>query len=111
MLKGNRNALSDPSSVLLSASVAKAMFGNSDPLNKTLKFDNKIDFKVAGVFEDLPQNTTLNEIKFLLPWTKYITTENWLRDAQTQWNNHSFQCYVQIDDIVDISSYPAGSEI
>jgi putative ABC transport system permease protein len=102
MLRGNNNALSDPSSVLLSASVAKSMFGNSDPLNKTLKFDNKTDFKVAGVFEDLPNNTTLNDIKFLLPWKKYITTENWLRDAETQWNNHSFQCYVQINDNIDI---------
>src|SRR3569832_1375887 len=31
MLKGSRNALKDPSSILISASTAKAFFGDSDP--------------------------------------------------------------------------------
>ena len=30
MLQGRRNALNDPSSILLSASAAKAFFGNED---------------------------------------------------------------------------------
>src|SRR5207249_2712713 len=37
MLEGNINALDDPSSVLLSASIAKALFGNTNPINKTVK--------------------------------------------------------------------------
>lgn len=41
MPKGNRNALTDPSSILISASRAKAYFGDSDPINKTLKIDNR----------------------------------------------------------------------
>ncbi len=97
MLKGNINALSDPSSVLVSASIAKSLFGNADAMNKTIKLDNKNDFKVAGVYEDFPHNTTLYDAKLFLPWTKYITIENWLKDAQTQWNNHSFQAYVQVN--------------
>ena len=35
MLRGTWNSLDDPSSVLLSASAAKAYFGNEDPVNKT----------------------------------------------------------------------------
>ena len=80
MIAGNINALSDPSSVLLSASIAKALFGNTDPINKTVKFDNKMDFKVAGVFKDFPHNTTLYDSKLFLPWKKYITTEDWLKE-------------------------------
>jgi ABC-type antimicrobial peptide transport system permease subunit len=98
MIEGNSKALDDPSSVLLSASIAKALFGNANPINKTVNFDNKFDFKVAGVFEDLPHNTTLRETKLLLPWKKYVTTESWLTTAQTQWNNHSFQAFVQVND-------------
>jgi putative ABC transport system permease protein len=102
MIEGNVHALDDPSSVLLSVSVAKALFGNGSAMNKTVKFDNKNDFKVAGVYEDLPHNTTLYDVKLLLPWKKYITTEGWLKDAQTQWNNHSWQAYVEVNDNADI---------
>ena len=103
MIKGNRNALNDPSSVLISTSIAKALFGDADAINKTIKFDNRFDFKVAGVFEDFPHNTTLYDSKLLLPWKKYITTEEWLKNAATQWNNHSWQAFVQVADNADIA--------
>jgi ABC-type antimicrobial peptide transport system permease subunit len=103
MLKGNINALNDPSSVLLSESMAKTLFGNEDAINKMVRFDNKDNFKVEGVYEDLPHNSTLYETKLLLPWKKYITTEDWLKNAMTQWNNHSWQAYVQMADNIDMA--------
>ena len=103
MLKGDINALGDPSSVLLSESVAKALFGNTNALNMMVKFDNKNNFKVAGIYQDLPHNSTLYETKLLLPWKKYITTEDWLKNAMTQWNNHSWQAYAQMADHVDMA--------
>src|SRR6185437_2840302 len=102
MIEGNINALGDPSSVLLSETLAKTLFGSVDAMNKTVKFDNKEDYKVAGVYEDFPHNTTLYETKLLLPWKKYITTEQWLKDAATQWNNHSWQAYVQMADNINM---------
>ena len=107
MIKGNINALNDPSSVLINASIAKSLFGNEDAINKTIRFDNKYDFKVAGVFEDLPHNTTLYDAKLFLPWKKYITTEDWLKRAATQWNNHSWQCFVQLNDNIDAAKLTA----
>jgi ABC-type antimicrobial peptide transport system permease subunit len=102
MRSGNINALSDPSSILISASMAKTLFGNTEALNKMIKLDNKDNYKVAGVFEDLPHNTTLYNAKLFLPWKKYITTEDWLKDAATQWNNHSWQTFVQMADNVNM---------
>jgi len=102
MLKGNINALSDPSSILINASLAKTLFGNTDPINKMIRLDNKDNYKVEGVYEDFPHNTTLKDTKLLLPWKKYITTEKWLKDAATQWNNHSWQAYVQVADHIDM---------
>ncbi len=101
MIKGT-NGLNDPSSILLCESLAKRLLGNSDPINKMVKLDNKDSYKVAGVFEDLPHNTSLYATKLLLPWKKYITTEQWLKDAATQWNNHSWQAYVQIAENVNM---------
>jgi putative ABC transport system permease protein len=102
MLKGNINALSDPSTILINASLAKTFFGDADPINKTIRLDNKDNYKVAGVFEDFPHNTTLNDTKLLLPWKKYITTEKWLKDAATQWNNHSWQAFAQVADKINM---------
>ncbi len=102
MLSGDINALSDPSTILINASLAKTFFGDDDPINKTIRLDNKDDFKVAGVFEDFPRNTSLNDTKLFLPWKKYITTEEWLKNAATQWNNHSWQAFVQVADKIDM---------
>ncbi|MGN6265976.1 MAG: ABC transporter permease [Ginsengibacter sp.] len=102
MLQGNINALSDPSSILLSETLAKTLFGNDNALNKMIKLDNKESYKVAGVFEDLPRNTSLYDAKYFLSWKKYVTTQEWLKNAATQWNNHSFQAYVQVADNVDM---------
>jgi len=107
MIKGSISGLHNPSSILLSASVAEALFGNIDPINKVVKIDNKENYKVTGIYEDLPRNTTLYTTKILLAWAKYLTTENWLKEANTQWGNHSFQAFVQVNDhadIVDVSN-------
>jgi putative ABC transport system permease protein len=102
MLKGNVNALSDPSTILINASLAKTLFDDANPINKIIRLDNKDNYKVAGVFEDFPRNTTLHDTKLLLPWKKYITTEQWLKDAATQWNNHSWQAFVQVADNINM---------
>ncbi|MEP7233470.1 MAG: ABC transporter permease [Ginsengibacter sp.] len=104
IIKGNINALNDPSTILLCASMAKTLFGSTDVINKIVKLDNKDVYKVAGVFEELPHNTTLYDTKLLLPWKKYITTEEWLKNAATQWNNHSWQAYVQMANNVNMAA-------
>ncbi|MGN6530125.1 MAG: ABC transporter permease [Ginsengibacter sp.] len=104
MIRGNVHALSDPSSIIINATLEKTLFGNADPLNQMLKLDNKESYKVAGVFEDLPYNTTLYSSKYFLPWKKYITTQKWLKDAATQWNNHSWQAFVQLANNVNMDA-------
>ncbi|SKB56755.1 ABC transporter permease [Dyadobacter psychrophilus] len=103
MLKGDiKTALKDPGSVVISESVAKALFGKEDPLNKTLKLDIKKDVKVTGVYEDIPFNSEFNDLNLLLTWNDYLLAENWVKEAQTQWGNHSFQFYAQVADHADI---------
>jgi len=103
MKQGNLKGLKDPLAILISASVAKSLFGSADPMNRTIRLDNRFDFKVAGVYEDFPKNTTLNDTKILLAWDKYITTDKWLIDAATQWGNHSWQCFVQLRPTADMT--------
>src|ERR1700753_4403912 len=57
MVYGTKEALKDSDDIILSESVAKAYFGNEDPLNKVMKIDNRQDVKVAGVYKDVPHHS------------------------------------------------------
>jgi len=98
MLKGSRNGLQDPSSILISQSVATALFANANPMGLPVKFDNKASLTVAGVYEDLPQNTTLCDIAFIASWDYYAASHPWVKRAINNWGESSFQLYVQMED-------------
>jgi len=101
MLEGRRDALKDPSSILLTQSVAKSLFGNAPAMGQIIKADNKLNYKVAGVFEDLPRNSSIYSTKFLTPWDRYVSENDWVKRSETQWGNHSFQIFVQLQPNVD----------
>lgn len=107
MLKGSQKGLKDPYSILISESVATALFGDTDPINKIVKVDNKTNVKVTGVYEDLPHNTTLNEVTFVLSWEMYLATESWVKNSQDQWNNNSFQTFAELNPNADFDKVSA----
>jgi putative ABC transport system permease protein len=61
LIKGDPgSALKDPSSIVLSESLAAKCFGSEDPMNKTVEmvvFGEKALCKVTGVFRDVPRNS------------------------------------------------------
>jgi ABC-type antimicrobial peptide transport system permease subunit len=102
MVAGTRTALKDATSVLISSSTAKALFGTADPLNKAMRIDNKLDVKVGGVYEDIAYNSTFNDLEFIASWDLYLTSEDWLKRAVEQWGNNSFQLYAQLAPEADL---------
>jgi putative ABC transport system permease protein len=107
MIKGNRKALHDRSSIILSASSAKALFGDSNPMDQIIKMDNTWTLKVAGIYENMPNNNEFADLNFIAPWDMYITTEPWLKNAQTSWGNNSFQLFAQLNPNADITKVSA----
>jgi putative ABC transport system permease protein len=93
IIAGSGQSLHDPSTLLLAQSAAKALFGNEDPIGKTIALDNHAPFKVGGVYADQPFNTTWHEIKVLLPWGNQQNA--YLRD-NTDWEDHSAFCYAEL---------------
>jgi putative ABC transport system permease protein len=61
-LQGDSTALNDPSSLLLTESMAIKYFGRTDILGETITLDNRFDFTVAAVIEDPPLNTHFNSL-------------------------------------------------
>jgi ABC-type antimicrobial peptide transport system permease subunit len=92
-IKGDIAAAKDPSTVLISQSLATALFGKTDPIGKTVKGGNQIDFRVGGVYEDIPRNTSFYGLQIILPWDN---KGNGYRNASTDWFDHDGNLYVEL---------------
>ena len=58
IIKKNTNKiLRTNQSILLSQNTARKIFGDTDPIGKTIKLDNEDDYIVEGIFEDYPLNS------------------------------------------------------
>jgi len=101
MLKGNRDGLKDPTSILISASTAKAFFGNNDPMYKVLKLNNQDNLKIAGIYEDLPKNSTLADMAFIEAWDRFAS-DNQLSQMKEPWRPNFVTLYVQLADNADL---------
>lgn len=95
MVKGNWDGLHDPHSILLSASTAKAMYGDADPMGRLLKINTNMNVKVTGVYKDLPHNTKFHNIKFFAPWELGLLHNPWLKDQP--WDNNFLHIYCEIN--------------
>jgi putative ABC transport system permease protein len=68
LIKGNaQTALKDIYSIVITEEFAKKVFGNEDPMGKTIRGDNTDNFTVTGVLKTLPNNTDFR-FEYLLPW-------------------------------------------
>jgi len=104
MIQGTRKGLTDLKSIMLSQSVATAVFGKEDPMGKMLKIDNRVDVKVTGVYEDLPDNTSFRNVKLLMPWDLYLNQNPWVEKMENPWGSNFTQTYVQIADNADMNT-------
>ncbi|HEY1166988.1 MAG TPA: ABC transporter permease [Chitinophaga sp.] len=103
MICGSRAGLRDPYSIMLSASTAKALFGDTNPVDKIVRINNENSVKVTGVFEDLPLNSEFNAVKFFSPWKLWEANNDWVQQrAINEWNNHFLRLYVELKPGVSI---------
>jgi ABC-type antimicrobial peptide transport system permease subunit len=103
LLKGDpASALKDPYSIVLTSSLSKALFGDTDPIGKTVRIDNMHDVKVTGILQDIPKNSSL-QFNYLIPFSYKVATEDWMKDAATSWYNNSFQIFVALKPGADLA--------
>jgi hypothetical protein len=83
---------------------ANAFFGDRDPINEMMRIDNLMDVKVTGVYADMPHNSQFKDLNFIASWDLFVSTQSWIQNARDsrQWDNSSFQLYVEISDNADM---------
>jgi putative ABC transport system permease protein len=118
MFSGSRSGLDHPNSVLLAASVAKAFFGDANPVGKLLLLPNEWDpggtltVTVTGVYDDLPQNSSFTGVQFLLPWQLYVAHNPFV--VTSAWDDHRFNVYAELRPglkFADINSRIGDAEL
>lgn len=106
MLRGSRNGLNDLNSILLSETAARSFFGDTDPVGKIIKINNRQDVKVTGVYQDLPDNSSFADLAFIAPWQLLVKSDN--LESRVGWGNNWFQTIVQIADNADMATVSAN---
>lgn len=97
-LAGDPNtALNEPTNIVITQSTAKTFFKDQDPLNRTIRIDNGDELKVTGLIEDVPKQSFF-EFDYILPFSYYEKTNEWVRNSKQGWDNNSFQMYVLLQE-------------
>ncbi len=102
--KGSIEGLKDVHSIMISQTTAASLFGNENPLGKTINIDGKTDMQVTAVYEDLPYNSSFYHLHFITPWKYYVNSQKWIKESLKYWDSNSFQMYVRLRPNIDFQS-------
>ncbi len=94
MLDGSADALKDPTSILVSATLAKALFGTTAISGRTVRSGDTLILKIGGVYADPPDNVSLHP-QFLASWDN---NANPGKKLTNDWTDHHYQLFVQINE-------------
>jgi putative ABC transport system permease protein len=95
--------LHDPFTIVLSRSLARKYFGDTNPIGKTLKTNGRREYVVSGIFEDLPATSHM-KIDGLLSFSSLFRI--WKTEI-TSWQWDGFMTYVLLEDHADARSFEA----
>ena len=104
-IRGDKSAaLSDPSSIILTQSSVKALFGDENPMGQVIKVDNQYLMKVTAVVNDNPQNSSFN-FDALMSWQGFEAHNSWIKTSG--WGNYSFQTYAMLKPTASLAAVNA----
>ncbi len=92
----------DPASLVLSKSTARRYYGNDDPYGEIITIElygEKIDFRITGVFYDLPSNTHL-KADIIIPFGLADRFQHW---NPYEYNSTIYNNYLLLSPGTDIA--------
>ena len=93
-------ALQNTSDIALSRKAAVIFFGSpAAAMGKTIRFDNRLDFTVSAVFEDLPPQSSL-KFDFLVNFELH-------KKGLVNWSSGNFQTFIRLSPGADAAAVTA----
>ena len=103
LVKGDRSkSLNGAYDMAITQKLAKKLFGNEDPIGKTVLVDSNANFTVTAVLKDLPSNTAF-DFEFLLSWA-FMKKLGW---EDQFWGNNSVKTYVLLKPLASHAVFDA----
>lgn len=99
LLKGNpQSALTQPASVIVTASTAKRYFGAENPVGQFLKIGSEeANYQVTGVMQDIPENTHFH--------CDFIASFSTLGAAKREiWGSANYHTYFLVKENTDVEA-------
>jgi putative ABC transport system permease protein len=78
-------------SIVISVTLAEKLFGNDDPVGKTVTVEHKDNYTVTGVYKDMPANSTIR-FGWLEPFANFETMVPWAKS----WDANGVATYVEL---------------
>lgn len=100
-----QNALTTPTQLYLSRSTKERLFGDESALSKSIEIDGWGSFQVAGVFEDIPKESTI-DFDFIAPYVLWKQRNDWVDD----WSNNGIRGIAKLQSGLDIDAFNAKIE-
>lgn len=114
LINGNpRQPFPDDASVVISRSVARRYFGTEEPLGKMVALGNNEPFRVTGVINDMPANSSIR-CDILLPLVRYnrlvyedkplsYNGTGRIVSMDADWHSFGFETYLLLKPQADIA--------
>jgi putative ABC transport system permease protein len=104
-------ALENPFSIMFSRPMAEKYFGKENPVGKTVRLDNQLDYTVTGVYEPLPAQSHFHP-DFLASFSTLNDPRLYGAEGlRTNWGNNSFSTFLLLPENYDpqklVKSFPA----
>ena len=102
-LQGDKlNGLKEPNKAFISASTARKYFGNKNPIGEYISVDKKMDYKIEGVFDDVPENSHL-KFDILLSYKNLVIRFG--PDIEQSWGDSGWFTYLLFREGADIKAF------
>jgi putative ABC transport system permease protein len=96
------NGIREANNAFISQSTARKYFGNQDPMGKTFCVDKQVDYQVAGIFADIPQNSHL-KFDILLSYKNIYLRFG--KDVLESWGHTTFFTYLRLKPGADPQAF------
>lgn len=99
-------ALKTINDIAISRNMAEQFYGSPEKaIGQSIRLDNKVDFKVAAVFENIPSSSSA-KFDWVLNWAEYLKENDWAKE----WGNNSPDTFIQLRTDADPAKVAAKLE-
>ncbi len=94
LIRGDKNtALDSPYSLVVTQDIAEKYFGEENPLGKVISVNNRYDFTITGVMDNVPHNSYFR-FEIIIPF-EFLRT---IGQADEEWGSNSIHTFVQLQE-------------